>query len=497
MTSELYYEAKRNALPYAAERGHNRTSIEDIDIEHMKTAHIIGVCGTAMASLASLLIERGMTVSGSDQACYPPMSTVLEDLHVQVLPFDVKNIEGKDLIIVGNMCSPVNVEAAYCRDNNIPYFSLGEIIGKLCIGDKKSIVVAGTHGKTTTTSVAISAFKYASLNPAYLVGGVMKEDGKSAHYNPDSKYFIIEGDEYDTAYFDKRPKFLHYKPYVTIITSLELDHIDIYKDFADYEQAFKYLIEATHKDGVVIACVDDNNVKILVEKMKDTGAHIITYGKDFDADMKIVAIETVTEGQKVTVEYKGKQDTFTTHMFGEYNALNTVAIYTAATFLNLDIEKIKESFTTFEGVKRRQEIYGVKNNVTIIDDFAHHPTAVFKTLKGLRERFPTSNIRAIFEPRTNTSRAKIFEEEYAHAFSFTNQVYISTPKKKDGYNSDEFMDVEYVAKTISEQGIPCKAFSDADEIVAYIKNEIQSGDILVVMSNGDFHGIHAKLLNIL
>lgn len=497
MTPESYYIAKRDALPYSNERGYARVSIDSIEIESVKTAHIIGVCGTAMASLARLLIEKGIAVTGSDQACYPPMSGVLQDLGIIALPFDIQNIENKDLIIVGNMCSPVNIEAAYCRDNAIPYFSLGEVLGAMCIGNKKSIVIAGTHGKTTTTSIAISALTHAGYNPSYLVGGVMKESGKSAHYESDSEFFIIEGDEYDTAYFDKRPKFLHYRPFVTVITSLELDHIDIYKDFEDYEQAFKFLIEATDPKGVVIACIDDVHVKKLVEKMKGADVQILTYGKDSEADMKVLEIETTKEGQQVTCLYQNQTESFSIRLFGEYNALNSVAVYAAAIFLNLSIEKVKESFASFEGVKRRQEIYGIKNNITIIDDFAHHPTAVSKTLKGLRERFPNSNIRAIFEPRSNSSRAKIFEEEYAHAFSDANQVYISTPKRKEGYNAEEFMDVAYVAKTIEAQGIPCHSFFDADEIVAFIKNEVHPGDILVVMSNGDFNGIHQKLLNIL
>lgn len=500
MTSETYYEEKRAALPYADERACPRKSIDDIDLENMRTVHIIGVCGTAMASLASLLVQKGFTVTGSDQACYPPMSDVLKDLQVTVLPFDVKNLDQKDLIIVGNMCSPTNVEATHCRDNNIPYFSIGEVISKLFIGDKKSIVVAGTHGKTTTTSIAISTFKHLDLEPAYLVGGVLKEDGKSAQHNAHSKYFIIEGDEYDTAYFDKRPKFLHYKPHVSIITSLELDHIDIYKDFRDYEQAFRFLIEETDAQGVVVACLDDVHVKNLVHSVRadGLGKNIITYGMSEDADVRILEIKTVAEGQEVTIMYEHVQDRFTVHLFGEYNALNATAIYTATTFLGLDMDKVKESFSLFQGAKRRQEVVGVKNDVTVIDDFAHHPTAVLKTLKGIQERFPGHAIKAIFEPRSNSSRAKIFESEYINAFGSATQVYISTPPmKKDGFNPDDFMDVQYVAEQITAKGIPCTSYASADEIVAAIGPDIKPGDILVVMSNGDFDGIHNKLLNIL
>ncbi len=500
MTPEAYYIEKRNALPYAEERGKDRQSINEIDLKDMRTVHIVGVCGTAMASLASLLIQKGFIVSGSDQACYPPMSNVLKDLQVEVLPFDIKNLANKDLIIIGNMCAPTNIEATFCRDNNIPYFSIGEVVSRLFIADKKSIVVAGTHGKTTTTSIAISTFKHLDLEPAYLVGGVMKEDGKSAVHNAHSKYFIIEGDEYDTAYFDKKPKFLHYKPYISIITSLELDHIDIYKDFHDYEQAFRFLIESTNPAGAVIACIDDVRVKHLVHSIKadGIGKNIITYGYDVDADICVRGINTIEQGQQVAIEYEHIQDVFTINLFGEYNAMNATAIYAVTRFLNFDTDKVKEAFGSFQGAKRRQEVIGVKNNVTVIDDFAHHPTAVTKTLLGIKERFPGHVIKAIFEPRSNSSRAKIFEEEYINAFASAHQVYISTPPmKKEGFNPDDFMNVQYVAEKITTKGIPCRAFSSADEIIAHIKLDINPGDILVVMSNGDFDGIQQKLLNIL
>ncbi len=493
MTPQQYYTQKASKLAYAAERLAQRKNINEIDFSKIKNIHIIGICGTLMASIASLLIKKGFIVTGSDKACYAPMSDILKELNIETLPFDIKNLENKDLYIIGNVCAPNNIEAAHLREEKKPYFSVGEIINHFFIEDKTSIVIAGTHGKTTTTSLAISTVE----NASYLVGGVVKEKNNSSFYDKTSKYFIIEGDEYDTAYFDKRPKFLHYKPNITVITSIELDHIDIYNDLEDYKQAFKYLIEET-KD-CIIACIDDENVKVLIkeyqEKYKDI-KKIITYGFSDNADIKIEKIINDKEGQEIYLKYNSKKDDFKINMFGEYNALNAVAIYAVQRFLNLDINNFKTKIQNFQGAKRRQEVFAIKNNITIIDDFAHHPTAVYKTLKGMRERFSDKNIIAIFEPRSNSSRAKMFENEYIESFDFANKVYISSPtEKKEGYNPENFIDIKYIENEINKKGIYCKALHNADEIIDEIKGKLKEGDILVVMSNGDFDNIHNKLLN--
>ncbi len=501
INAQHYYEHKRTSLPNAELRSQTRTPFSEIDPSLIKTIHITAVCGTAMASLADLLIKKGFTVTGSDSAYYPPMSDVIKNLGIEMRLFDIKNVIDADIVVIGNMCPPSNIEASYCRENNIRYFSVGEVLSALCIEDKKSIVMTGTHGKTTTTGLAIAMLEKLARTlpeyPSYLVGGAIKQTGKSAVYRKESEFFIIEGDEYDTAYFDKAPKFLHYKPFYAVITSIELDHIDIYKDITDYEQAFLFLIEEVHDDGVIFACIDTAGVQNLLEKVS-THKKIITYGKNSNAAIHITSIITTETGQEITYQLNGATHHFILPMFGEYNALNATAVHAIGLQVGFNPESLSHAFDSYGGMKRRQEIYGEKNGITVIDDFAHHPTAVAKTLKGLRERFGERRIVAIFEPRSNTSRAKMYEEEYAHAFSNADIVYISTPPVKiAGYNPSDFMDIEYVSNIIKEQGKIVYATENAAAILEIIKPTLKSGDVLVVMSNGSFDGIHQKLLDLI
>lgn len=499
-SAQKYYENKRSGLAFAAERSMIRSFLQDFDFTQVKKVHITGVCGTAMASLADLLIQKGISVTGSDQAFYPPMSTVIERLGITTNTFDVENCKNVDMVIIANMCMPDNIEAVYCRENNIPYFSVGEVIEYLCMDNKQGIVIAGTHGKTTTTGLAITMMnKLAadiSESVSYLVGGVIRDTGKSAEYIPQSQYFVIEGDEYDTAYFDKAPKFLHYKPHITVITSIELDHIELYKDETDYDNAFKFLIEETNDNGIIFACHDDNGVQRILGQVT-TDKQIVTYGRGDGADMKITSVETDTKGQLVTFTYNDNIHQFHVPLFGEYNAYNALAVYGIGLYVGKTPQQLRDVFAGYDGMKRRQEVFGEKNGITVIDDFAHHPTAVEKTLKGLRERFGTRRIIAIFEPRSNTSRSKMFENDYVSAFADADMVYISVPPvKKVGFNPDAFMDIGLVSDNIRNTGKDVYNLSNANEIVEHLKNIVQSGDVLVVMSNGDFDGIHQKLLDI-
>lgn len=488
-----YFTKKINSLPGAELRVFERNT--DITKDTIKKVHITGVCGTATASLAKLFLDQGITVTGSDQACYPPMSNVLEEMKIKVMSFDIENVKNADLVIIANMCPANNIEATYCRENNIIHMSMSEAIREFCIEDKQSIVVTGTHGKTTTTGMAIHVFKSLGTDPSFLVGGVQQSSGESAYYNLKSNYFIIEGDEYDTAYFDKTPKFVHYKPYYVIITSLELDHIDIYKDFEDYLNSFRFLIEATDPNGIIVMCIDDAGVRKLYEEYK-SDSRIITYGTSDDATFSLKNIITTDSGEKAELTEKGNSiGNISIPMFGVYNLLNALAVYVVAITAGFAHDPIVHGLETFQGMKRRQEIFGEKNGITVIDDFAHHPTAVEKTLHGLRERFLDRRMIALFEPRSNSSRSKIFEDEYMKSFNDADMVVFSTPKPKDGYNPDEFMDINLVIGSLKKHGKEAYGVSNADEAVELLKPLVKFGDVIVVMSNGSFDGAHQKLLD--
>jgi UDP-N-acetylmuramate: L-alanyl-gamma-D-glutamyl-meso-diaminopimelate ligase len=460
----------------------------------VKSVHITGVCGTATASLGSLFLDAGITVTGSDTACYPPMSTILADLAIDVMPFGIKNLEGKDAVIVANMCAPGNEEAAYCRETGVPTLSMSEAIHDFFIRDKNSVVIAGTHGKTTTTGICVHVFESAKREPSFLVGGVMKNTGSSARYNADSKHFIIEGDEYDTAYFDKSPKFLHYNPRTVVVTSVELDHVDIYSDIEDYRNSFRFLIEEVSEKGHIFVCGETEGSKSLFEEYREH-TNISLYGFDPSYNLCIKNIRTKPTGQEFEVFHQGvSMGDFFLPMFGSYNALNALAVIGVSLFEGLTVEEIKEGLTTFTGMKRRQEIYGEKNGITVIDDFAHHPTAALETLKGIRQHYPDRRIIALFEPRSNSSRSKLFEEEYTESFTPADMVVFSVPKPKDGYNPPEFMDTDLVIRTITEQGKEAYGVYNALEAVELLAGKMKSGDVVVVMSNGSFDGVHEKLL---
>jgi UDP-N-acetylmuramate: L-alanyl-gamma-D-glutamyl-meso-diaminopimelate ligase len=372
---------------------------------------------------------------------------------------------------------------------------MSEAIREFAIRDKKSIVITGTHGKTTTTGICIHMLEQLGLHPSFLVGGVQQSSGESALYSADSNYFAIEGDEYDTAYFDKSPKFLHYKPFYTIITSLELDHIDIYADFEDYLNSFRFLIEATDDNGVIVMCVDDAGVRKLYDEHKND-PRIITYGISDDAMIRVSNIKTDSNGEIGDIYINNEQvSTLAFPMFGEYNLLNAVAVYAVGRAIGVESENITKALSNFHGMKRRQEVFGIKNGITVIDDFAHHPTAVDKTLRGIKQRYPNNRIIALFEPRSNSSRSKIFETEYPESFSAADMVVFSTPKEKEGYNPAEFMDIESVISRLHNLGKESYAVNHADQAVELLKPIVQSGDVVVVMSNGSFDGVHQKLLD--
>lgn len=489
---------------------------ESIKENKIKKVHITGVCGKATSSLAGLFAESGYEVSGSDVGCYPPASDLIDELNIKFYEgFSVEHLKDKDLTIIANMFGPDNEEAAFARTENLPQLSMPEAITEFFIKDKTSIVITGTHGKTTTTGFAAHVFIQAKRNPGFLVGGVAvptKEgiqetsfsagvSGLKSEQQVISKHFIIEGDEYDTSYFDKSPKFLLYKPKIAVVTSLEFDHADIYKDFEEYKQSFIFLAEEMPKDGLLILNGDSPEVRKLA---KHTEAKVLYYGLNEGADITAKDISVDELGQHFTIVYKGQDlGRFSITLFGKYNIANALGVSAIALHEGFSADELRDGLKTFLGMKRRQEIRAVINEITIIDDFAHHPTAVIETLGGIRERFPSQRIIALFEPRSNTSRKKMFEHPYGKAFESADALYLSMPALRHNDNPADFIDgnvVIYDAINLGkENGRDFKAFcvGNGDEALEKLIPELRSGDVVVIMSNGSFDGIHEKLISAL
>lgn len=508
-----------------AKRTFSRPYLESISKKvasgEIKKVHITGVCGKATSSLAGLFAEEGYEVSGSDIGCYPPASDLIERLNIKFYEgFSEDNVKDKDLTIVANMFGPdSNPEVSYVRENNLPQLSMSEAIAEFFIKDKTSIVICGTHGKTTTTGLCAHVFLNAGRNPGFLVGGVavptsngITETSFSAGIKdkngtlPESKHFIIEGDEYDTAYFDKAPKFLHYKPKVVVVTSLEFDHADIYSDFDEYKKSFVFLAEEVApvtEGGLLVLNGDSDEVRNLAGHTK---ANVLYYGFGDTNDVTAKDVVVDAKGQSFTLVYKGDSlGEMNIQLFGKYNLANTLAVIAVSLHQGLSFDEIKNGLATFNGMKRRQEIRAVVNGITVIDDFAHHPTAVRETLGGIREHFPSNRIFAIFEPRSNTSRKKMFEQDYGNAFSKVDGLVLSMPELRHNDNPADFIDGNVVVETATQIGISTALNKDfyavcvknGHEAIEKIAAKAMPGDVLVIMSNGSFDGIHEKLISVL
>ena len=375
----------------------------------MRHIHLIGICGTAMASLAGLLREQGYLVTGSDQHVYPPMSDFLRSLDIPILDgYASKNLSPPpDLVIVGNVVTKSNPEAIECARLMVPYLSLPEALRHFAMKGKKSIVISGTHGKTTTTSLAAWILEQAGMDPSFMIGGIPSnfQMNFKAGQGP---YFIIEGDEYDTAFFDKVPKFLHYNPNIVILTSIEFDHADIYKDLDHVIDSFRRLINLIPKGGLLIANGDDS---IVAEESKKAKCPVITYGLEKKADWTAESAPVQGGGTAVSVRGAGKKRlNIETPLYGRHNLGNLLSTLVLSDFLGIPGGKLAGAVRSFEGVKRRQEIKGEKGGILVIDDFAHHPTAVAETVHAVKEKFIGRRLLTVFEPRSNTSRRNVFQE---------------------------------------------------------------------------------------
>jgi UDP-N-acetylmuramate: L-alanyl-gamma-D-glutamyl-meso-diaminopimelate ligase len=459
--------------------------------------HLIGICGTAMASLAGMLQARGHRVTGSDQNVYPPMSTMLESLGIEIMKgYRPENLDcNPDCVIVGNAISRGNAELEELLNRRLPYRSQAETVKEEFIRGRRSLVVAGTHGKTTTTSLATWVMECGGLNPSFLVGGVAQNFGASFRVT-DGGYFVIEGDEYDTAYFDKGPKFMHYLPELAVVNNIEFDHADIYKDLDAVKLAFRRLMNLVPGNGRLIAGWDDKNVRELVAEM---GAKLFTQLETFGAcdDAKWQARDIAYESDLMsfTVFREGAAwGRFATTLIGEFNVRNCLAVIIAADAWGLTKEQIDHALRTFKSVRRRVEVRGEVNGVTVIDDFAHHPTAVRETLKALREKYAGRRLIAVFEPRSWSSRLAVFQQEYVEAFAPADLVVIAKVFNTAAASEiGKTLDTDELTAQIAARQ-PAATLPDADTIVAHLAPQARPGDVIAIMSNGGFGGIHDKML---
>ncbi|HET9305887.1 MAG TPA: UDP-N-acetylmuramate:L-alanyl-gamma-D-glutamyl-meso-diaminopimelate ligase [Candidatus Sulfotelmatobacter sp.] len=461
--------------------------------------HLIGICGTAMASLAGMLKQRGFRVTGSDAAAYPPMSNFLHDLGIQVAqPFDAKNLDPRpDLVVVGNAMSRGNVELEHVLDQRIPFCSLPQLLHDEFLRDKEVLVVAGTHGKTTTTSMLSWIFHSAGADPSFLIGGIAENFGSSFHLGA-GKHFILEGDEYDTAFFDKGPKFLHYFPDAIILTSVEFDHADIYKDLDAVETAFRRLVNLIPRRGRIVAwdgsLGDAPQSPSLERCLAKAFCPVERYGSGARANWKITNLRL--EPGRTTWSVLHNDQPWVDLEFalaGEYNVWNATAAAALAFSCGISKEAIATALKTFKSVKRRLEVKAQVNGITIIDDFAHHPTAIAGTLKALRARYAGARLWAILEPRSNTLRRRILQSDLARSLAQADEVIVAGVFRSEAVPENERLELPALAAEIAQNGRRARLLNDADAIVETIAPELRSGDVIAILSNGGFGGIYEKL----
>ena len=455
--------------------------------------HFMGICGTGMGSLAGLFHEKGFLVTGSDQAFYPPMSDYLQQLGIKIMEgYSPLNLAHKpNLVVVGNVIRRTNPEAVALEEVGVPYTTMPQALIQYFTNDKQRVVVAGTHGKTTVTSMIAWVLAKLNLDPGFMIGGVASNLGGS-HHAGNGKHFIIEGDEYDTAYFDKRPKFLHYGPHVAVLTSCEFDHADIYRNLDEIQERFRQFVDLIPLNGLLVYYGDDPRVKeIAISSAKP----VESYGKDQSSDLWIREWEESADGIRVTICNASRviaQGTVAT--MGEHNLLNTVATIAVCKKLGIEPQKALDALGSYKGVKRRQELLGEHAGVLVIDDFAHHPSAVRVTCEAVRSRYAGHRIVAVFEPRTNTSRTALFQKDYVPSFQAADVVVIREPRNVDELAMSERFRSSQLAEDLRNIGKQAVAFPNTDMMLEFLLKELQNGDRVLVMSNGNFDNLGSRLV---
>lgn len=461
--------------------------------DEVESVYLIGICGTGMGSLAGLFKQAGYEVSGSDRKVYPPMSTHLASLDIPVHEgYDPDHLEpAPDLVVVGNACRPTHPEAAYAREQGLVQQSFPEALGHFFIRDRRSLVVAGTHGKTTTTALLVHLFRSAGRDPGYLMGGVPQ--GNLANYELGSgDRFIVEGDEYDSAYFDKRPKFVHYRPASAIVTSMELDHLDLYRDWEEYREAFELLAGLLPERGLLALHGDNPTVRSLGSS---TAARSYTYGlAPHQNDLAATDVVGTADGQTFSLQIDGRPvSDLRISMFGRHNLLNALAATAIALDEGLSVEQVQEGLASFPGVKRRHQLVDEVDGIRVVDDFAHHPTAVQSTIEATRQRWEDDRIVAVFQPRSNSSRRKVFESKYANALAYADRVFLCVPPFRHNDHPDRFMDADRLVQMLANANTEASAHEDVDALLPPLVDELRSEDVALLMSNGGFGNIQERL----
>jgi UDP-N-acetylmuramate: L-alanyl-gamma-D-glutamyl-meso-diaminopimelate ligase len=455
--------------------------------------HFIGICGTAMGNVALMMRAIGHTVTGSDQNIYPPMSDLLVDAGVAIMPdFGPHNLEpDPDLVVIGNRMSRGNAEVEAVLNRKLPYTSLPELLKSQLIQGRTSIVLTGTHGKTTTSSLMAWVLESAGRRPSFMIGGVPGNFSAGWQYNAAGEYVVLEGDEYDTAFFDKRSKFVHYLPTALLINNIEFDHADIFNSLDEITLAFRRLVNIVPGNGVLVANGDDENVMDVIAK---AFAPVETFGLGEGCAWRAAGIEYGESASSFDVVHDGVVEArLTCNLLGEFNVRNALGVAVIARWLGLDFAEINTAFGSFINTKRRLELMGEWNGVKVYDDFAHHPTAIRETLRALRQRHPSERLWAVCEPRSNTMRRNVFQRELAECFFDADRVVMAQIDRLEELPPDERLNPEQVIEELHARNIDARFLPGAAEIAEYIGQNAEPGDVVAVMSNGGFGGIHGTL----
>jgi UDP-N-acetylmuramate: L-alanyl-gamma-D-glutamyl-meso-diaminopimelate ligase len=462
----------------------------------MRTVHLIGICGTGMGSLAGLLRDAGFDVRGSDQDVYPPISTMLQGLGIPVLKgYRPENLDPPpDVVVVGNVVGRSNPEVVALLERGLPYLSMPQALGEFVLSGRHPVVVAGTHGKTTTSALIAHVLASAGRDPSFLVGGVLIGAERSFRLGK-GPHVVVEGDEYETSFFDKGPKLLHYRPRTAILTSVEYDHAEMYPSIEAVEEAFRRFVALIPPDGLLVACGDDPRAARLAAACR---GRTTLYGiRSGDARARVLEAGPSGTAFEIASGPGTFAPRFSTPLTGTHNVLNAAAVATAARSLGLSDVEIARGLSTFPGVHRRQEVVGERAGVVVLDDFAHHPTAVRETIGGVRSRFPGRRLWAVFEPRTNTTRRSVFQEAYARAFDGADLAIIAAVDHPERAPEGMRFDPERLAADLRSRGVDARHVPDVPGIVARVAAEARRGDVVLVMSNGAFGGVHREILDAL
>jgi UDP-N-acetylmuramate: L-alanyl-gamma-D-glutamyl-meso-diaminopimelate ligase len=461
--------------------------------DNCRHIHIMGICGTGMAALAGMLKKMGFQVTGSDENVYPPMSDFLASCHIPIMAgYGADNLQTRpDLVVVGNVITGVNTEAVALADLRINYLSMPQALAHFALTGRTSLVVTGTHGKTTTSAILATALEHIGASPGFMIGGIVEAFASNFHVG-DGQYFIVEGDEYDTAFFNKVSKFLHYQPFHAILTSIEFDHADIFADIEEIKESFAEFVSLIPGNGSLFFCMDDD---LAASVATTTTCPVFSYGTGADCFYQLTDMEVQGLNSQFTVLKAGQLlGKFTLALPGLHNCLNSTAVVGMLDQLGFSKDEIKNGIASFAGVKRRQQLRGEVDGIKVIDDFAHHPTAVRETISALRLAWPEQRLVVVFEPRTNSSRRSIFQDSYGKSFPGADLVVVREHVPLAGIAPEEQFSPARLVQELNNQGIDSHYFPDTDTILDFLCTEARRGDIIVIFSNGGFDNIHERLL---